>query len=381
MLRQDRPENLDRAIECFLEATRIDPNYVPGYTALGEAYRNKFLQDRADPTWIQKAEEECLRAAGLDKDFAAAHVCLGEVYNETRRYEGGLREFQVASDLSPRSAEAQLGQAQTLEKLGRIQEAEAAYQNALEYRPGYWPTHTMLGRFYLNNARYEDALAQYREVVRLTPDNHWGYNNLAAVYLYLSRWNEAVGMARRSIEIQPSYQAYSNLGTASYWQRDYLEAARAYERALDLGDSDYRMWGNAATAYRLLGDPEKARVFYVRAAQLAEERLATDPRDVWVKADLADYLVESGEAERGLALLQEVLGSEPGEGEIMKLAGQIFERAGRREAAIEWIIQALLHGCSQEQLEQSPDLANLIRDENFQDRLEKIKSGLPRNQQ
>ena len=66
-------------------------------------------------------------------------------------------------------------------------------------------------------------------------------------------------MFERSIEIKPNYGAYSNLGILYYQERRYADAARMYEKALDLGDYDYLVWGNLALAYqRIPGESEKA---------------------------------------------------------------------------------------------------------------------------
>ena len=52
---------------------------------------------------------------------------------------------------------------------------------ALRLKPQYAPTHRNLGFAYQSSGRLDEAILQYRELIRLKPDHPEGYNNLAMI--------------------------------------------------------------------------------------------------------------------------------------------------------------------------------------------------------
>ena len=60
---------------------------------------------------------------------------------------------------------------------------------------------------------------------------------------------EAEQMLRKSIELEPSYGAHANLGYLYTQEQKFAEAAAATEKALQMNDKDYVVWGNLAIAY------------------------------------------------------------------------------------------------------------------------------------
>jgi len=65
------------------------------------------------------------------------------------------------------------------------------------------------------------------------------------------------GELSKVIALNPATR-YSNLGYLYIKEQKYAEAAAAVEKALQLNDKDYMVWGNLAFAYEGLKDKEKA---------------------------------------------------------------------------------------------------------------------------
>jgi Flp pilus assembly protein TadD len=80
--------------------------------------------------------------------------------------------------------------------------------------------HYNLGNSLVAAKRTEEAVAHFREAVRIKPDYAKAYNNLGSTLLLLGRVDEAVAGFRRALEIQPGYEtARENLQDALALQK------------------------------------------------------------------------------------------------------------------------------------------------------------------
>jgi len=363
---REQEGNLDAALASFRQALAEDSLYALAYAGLGEAYWRKY-EKSADRQWIEPAESYCRHALALNESLTLAHVTLGEIYNGTGQYEQALAVSQRALKIDSVQADGHRLQARAYENLGRLAEAEAAYKKSIHLRRDYWQGYNNLGVFYYLQGRNNDAVAQFERVVALTPENVTGYNNLGGIYSFLERYDEARMQFERSLEIQPNYGAYSNLGTMAFNEGRFAEAAQRYEHALALDSLDYQVWGNLADAYYWTpATGDSARKTYHRAVQRAEEKLKINPRDAELLADMAGYCTRLGQRNRALSFIKRALHLAPDNVVVMAYAGLIYEETGRRELALEWLDKALQKGYALSEIEHEPGLRKLRGDDRFQ---------------
>jgi serine/threonine-protein kinase len=173
-------------------------------------------------------------------------------------------------------------------------------------------------------------------------------------------------MQQRSIQLRPTALAFSNLGTTHFFQGRYQEAARAFEKALELGTANRAVWGNLADAYlRVPGQAEKAPDVYRQAIQLAERDLAVNPKDAEARAHLAVFCARLNEKQRALAETVKARGLAAGNMDVLFLCALAYELVGRRSLALETLKGALQGGYSRAEVERHPDLAGLRQDPRF----------------
>src|SRR5262249_5125987 len=255
MQRYDKAGNIDQAIAQYQEAVKGDPAFALGWAGLADAYISKYKLEQ-DPRWLDQANDSCTRAARIDSELAPVHITLGRIQSETGKLDLAVQEFQRALALEPRNSEALLGLASAYERQGSP-EAAKTFERGAALRPDYWDGYNRLGEFYIRQAtgklqtdkpmrkkRLEDAEAQFRGAVELTPDNWVGYVNLAAALQLQDRYDESARYLEKSIQLSPSYAAYSNLGNIYYRQLKPAQAAPIFEKALALNDKDFRTWYN-----------------------------------------------------------------------------------------------------------------------------------------
>jgi eukaryotic-like serine/threonine-protein kinase len=364
--RYDKAGNLDLAIAELNEAVKTDPRFALGFAQLGEAYRLKYSLDK-DSKWIDEALANCQKAQQLNDRLPAVFVTLGKIHRSTGKYELALQENQRALQLDPRNADAVNGLARSYDSAGRTADAEAAFKKAIALRPDSWDGYNSFGAFLDEHERYDEAVAQYRHAIALTPDNAALYLNLGAAYSDMGdkHYGEAEEMLRKSIALDPSYAAYANLGYLYIQQQRYAEAAAATEKALQINDKDYTVWGNLLSAYEGLKDNEKASHALDREVALLEQAVGNSPRDALAQARLAVLYGKKKNREKTVSRIQSALALSPDDPNVLAIVGIAYEDLGDRAQALQYIEKCLQKGYALADLKNTPDLQELLSDPSF----------------
>ena len=226
--RYDKPGNLDAAIDALQSAVNRDVRFAVGYAALGEAYRLKYQVDR-NLKWLDEATKNCKRAKRrLDSKLPSVYVTLGRIHDDAGKHDLAVQEFQHALDLNPRDADALNGMAHAYENASRIADAEAAYKKATALRLDYWDGYNTIGLFYDRQRRYDEAIKSLQRAIELTPDNAQVSARLSCLLDTSDKKMipNAERALRKSLELNPSFAAYANLGFLYTQQGKYAESGR-----------------------------------------------------------------------------------------------------------------------------------------------------------
>ncbi len=370
--RYDKEENIDAAIDLFEQALKADANYGLAYAGLGEAQLRKF-EITKDIRWVTSARQNCEKALEIEQWLPEAQVTLGLLHIKTGQYSAAVDEFQKALELDPHNAAAYRGRGRAFAARGMLDEAEATYRKAIAMKPDYWGGYSDLGIFYYKHGRYKDAADQFRHVVELTPENARGYRDLGSMYYLTDDPDAAIENYNKAIAIKPDYAVFSNLATLYFNQHHYEMAAQMYEKALGQRDSDYRVWGYLASAYKEIpGADEKSLNATKRAVALAGKQLRVNPDDPNVLLDMAGYYAEL-DRKRSLDFLRRVLSLRSKEVSVYFRTGYTYETLGVRDSALVWIGKALAQGYDLNQVESNRQLSDLRADVRFKRMVEELR--------
>jgi serine/threonine-protein kinase len=361
---------LERSVEFLRKAVESDPLYAPARVALARGCRLTYEVEN-EPAWIAEGVEHAMRAIDLMEPPAEAYIALAQLYRTAGDTGEALEALEQAVGSAPTHVEAHLELATAYQQQGRLDEAEAAFQRAINLRPSYWASHNSLGSFLIAQGRYDAAANQFRRVCELVPDSPVGFNNLGGLYWYLERRNEAREMFERSIEIEPNADVFSNLGTLDFESSRFGDAVANFERAVEMSPDDFQLWGNLAAAHQLARQWIEAERAFLRAIELGEAAVAANPDDDFMTVDLASYNGVVGNQERGSELLQKVVSKDPQDPYLMGSIAEAFKDLGKRGQAIEWIESALANGLSPEWIERRPGLRDVSADPRIQALLRK----------
>jgi TolB-like protein/tetratricopeptide (TPR) repeat protein len=190
------PDDLNKAVAEFQEATRIEPTYAPAYVGLADSYAllgSAEMGERPPREAMPLAQKAATRALKLDPQLAEAHASLAHIkliYEWDT--EGSEKEFQRAIELNPAYATAHQWYALLLNAAGRSEEALKELQRARSLDPLSPAVRSALAEAYYFARRYDKAEAESRSALELDPNFVLGLLNLGRAQEQQGRMNEAI---------------------------------------------------------------------------------------------------------------------------------------------------------------------------------------------
>jgi len=232
--------------------------------SLGETERAKGSELGAIPFYR--------RAVEIDPNFAVAYARLGQCYGNSGQSGPAIENTKQAFERRERTSE--------LEKLyisthyydivtGETDKAMEAYQLwKRTYPRDSIPTNN-LSSGYAGNGKYDQALPEALETVRLAPNEALSYQNLGGDYLGLNRFAEAKAVREKQIAANLDNTGdHAELYVIAFVESDTAAMQRQAEWARGKPD-EFDMLQVVAEAAASRGKLQKAREVYGQAADVA----------------------------------------------------------------------------------------------------------------
>lgn len=279
-LRQPKTdESLGKAVTAFESAIGADSHYTEAHAGLCESFLAWYVMTR-DTSYFEKAEKSCLRSLTLDDSLGEVYAAMGSLHRYAGRFDHAQLELEKARSLLPHSAPV-------LEELGRVYRAqnklalaEKTLNEAIMQDPSNWSVYKSLGNFLYRTGRYSEAIPLYQHVLELDPDNASGYNNLGVAYFMLGQFDQAVETWDHIIYDSPTRSVIQNYANSLFYLGKYEQSVQMYEKALETGENDYRIWENmAASLHHIDGAGPREMEISQRAIELARQTLQINPND------------------------------------------------------------------------------------------------------
>jgi tetratricopeptide (TPR) repeat protein len=244
----NRGDYLNKAIENFRAAMKADPNAT-------------FLADELSDLYIQSGR---LREAVTDaentlkenpNDVASRRI-LGRMY---ARMIGDPNQNRIREDM--------------------VKKAIEQYQKIAEAEPQDVDTLLMLGRLQKVAQNSVEAEKAYKKALELEPNNEDALTGLAVVYSDLGDNKAAADMLRKVSEKSPNARNLFQLANAYEQMREYMLAAQALRKALELNPPNAGDFKRALAQDLLLADSLDD------ALKTYQELVGEEPNDVlsWLR--------------------------------------------------------------------------------------------------
>jgi len=178
----------------------------------------------------------------------------------------------------------------------------AAYTKLLKDDPGNPLRHDAVASLYLDAQQYDDAVAEYRESLRLNGDSAPTHYNLAFALSARGRRDEAIDELKAAIAIDPAYaQAHNNLGALLQVGGKTAEARAEYERAIALRPDNVEARANLGQLLSNLGRLSDAADQFTAVLALKADHVQALSGLAWIRATAADRALQNGDESVRLA--------------------------------------------------------------------------------
>lgn len=159
------------AIESFNESIAADPQFARAYAGLADTYALMSSYDVAPPAeLLPKAKAAAIRALQLDETLAEAHTSLALIaLFHDWDWSTAEHEYRRAIELNPNYATSHQWYAECLAFQGRFDEALASSERARQLDPLSLIIATDNGAILYFARRYDQAIAQFENVLREEP--------------------------------------------------------------------------------------------------------------------------------------------------------------------------------------------------------------------
>jgi tetratricopeptide (TPR) repeat protein/2-polyprenyl-3-methyl-5-hydroxy-6-metoxy-1,4-benzoquinol methylase len=229
----------------------------------------------------------------------------GNALEEQGRIPEAMALYEAAIQTDPQCARAHLNRGNVFLAGAQFDEARSAYQLAIACEPHYAAAHFNLGNLNCRAGEFELALRNYQESVGVKPDFADAFVAIANVFDSLGRTAEAVESYQRALAINPHYaEVHFNLGLLAMTHGRHDDAIKSLRRAVEI-KPDY------AQAHRTLG-VELSKLEDLDAAEASHRRaLAIEPESEETLFHLVTVLLARGKASEALPLLMPALERAP----------------------------------------------------------------------
>ena len=344
------------AVEQLKRAAAVAPGYARTYYQLAQAYERLQRWDEArqayqqacdrDPSPIRRLSAINEAVCSVAAEQGALLVDIEQIFQE--HSEHGLIGFNLIEDYVHPTLDAHQLIAwhlwDAMERAGWFGPASAAARPVFDRvvgqrESGSGPQHATWfynqGVVLAHRGLTDQAMAKFRQVLQISPDNSRAHFNLATLLDERGKADEAIGHYRRALQIDPDYaHVHLNLGTIYQSQGKLDDAADQYRRTL-------RLMPQSAEAHANLGqvlhiqDQHSAAIEHLRQAVSINAELSLAHRH------LGASLARLGQFDQAIDAYRRYLRLAPDDAEIHYELGSLSARVGRLDTAVEEYQQSL----------------------------------------
>ena len=184
-------------------------------------------------------------------------------------WNGLLAHCKRWTEAESENALAQFSLGVAYDNINHYDDAIAAYREALRINPEDADVWYNLGNAYGNLDRHDDAIAAFREAVQTNPEDASAWNNLGVAYGNINRYDDEIAAYREALRINPKHaDAWHNLGVA-YGKLDrHNDEIAAYREAVRINPEYADAWYNLGYVYDELGHYDDAIASFREALRI-----------------------------------------------------------------------------------------------------------------
>lgn len=253
--------DLQKSIDYYQQAIKLDPNYAPAYAHMARAYFFLAFFGAVSPRegW-GKVKEAASLAVQKDERLPDGHgaLALAKLHYDWD-FAGAEQEFKRALELNPSDADVRHDYAHYLMAMGRLTESEAESRRAVELDPVGDGLNSCLCWHSFAARDYDQSVRLAEKFLRSQPDDPWERTILGWTYEQKRMLDRAVTEFKRAVEATKGDPFFlAPLGHAYALAGNRRETEKILQTLSDRAKKSYVSPFDLALIYTALGDKDKA---------------------------------------------------------------------------------------------------------------------------
>ncbi|MDY7005635.1 MAG: tetratricopeptide repeat protein [Cyanobacteriota bacterium] len=228
--------------------------------------------------------------------------------------------------------------ANQLLRSGKLDDAVAAYREAIALNPGFSYGHHNLGEALVKVGRIDEAIAAFRQAVAINPQASWSLYKLGVLLQGEGQFQEALGYLRRAVEQKTDVpEFYLGLGGVLVKLGQWSEAEQCLDKVVNM------LYANAGKfhgtslqteAYYYLGAAKSGQQQWSEAVEFYRRSWEMSPGGVDCCLGLAEALGKLGQWSEAVEFYRQAVALSGESGEVLFGLGQALGQLGRWDEAV-----------------------------------------------
>jgi tetratricopeptide (TPR) repeat protein len=186
---------------------------------------------------LEAAQKELALVLVHRPNMLQAHEALGLVFLQGKQYPLAIDEFQYVLAQDSRRAKTYHLLGVTFLESGRPDRAVHALKTATALNPRQLSSQIALAKAYLKRKEYRQAAASLKQALALAPQNQKAHHLLGLALAGQKQYPQALEAFMKAGD---EAQAYNNIGVYCFMDGQYEEAAKCFQRAIELRPTFYQ---------------------------------------------------------------------------------------------------------------------------------------------
>jgi len=250
-------ESFRTAIQFFERAIELDPEYALAHSGLARVYADVGLYGSVPPDLASaRCKSHAQKALEIDKTLSEAHTALGYA--------------QLLFDWDWKNS-------------------ESTFQSAIDHNPNYIGGHHWYALMLALMAKFEDAVQRMDVALQLDPLSFVLKSHKGWILYFAHRYEEAVAQLQDAIRIEDNFAVSHYFLGLTYLRMAKLEdAIHAFSEARELSGNHPAPCAGLGYAQGLLGRKAEARRYLGILNNLAEQRYISPFFYSWIYLGVGD---------------------------------------------------------------------------------------------
>jgi len=252
-----------------------------------------------------------------------------------RYWQNGVLLFNHARSSTDDNATVHYLLGLALSEIGKVENAQYHYTEALKINPRFPDVHNNLGMMLFNQGKIDDAIGHYNEAIRINPNHGKAIWNLGNALLRKGKREEASVQYARVLQVNAEDAgAHLNLGNIMASQGNLNGAMTHFREAIRLKDDNVKAIIGLGNVLVMQGNFAEAMVWYSKAVKIV-------PDDAEVHYDMGTIMASQGKLDEAIAYFREAIRISPDYAKAHNNLGSALLLQGKRQEAITHFREAL----------------------------------------